>query len=291
MHQSPESQQPHQNLPIQPPNGYANQPPHQNYPHQPPQGYSNQPMYPQPHAAPPAFGPQPYAPPPYPPKKRGMPVWAILLIVAGVVFFVLPVGCVMLVAVASSGKSRESHGSNEAHAQAPIQNENRQGGTKRDDVKLQDVGDGRLEISLDKFRKEMGLPSEPTEQGTVLGSAFNAWHFSDGRWVETFADPKDGSLITVSVAGLLEGSPDRTKAFVRRAVSAVLGRPIERDLIEKWLNTTHEMTAGGKVWQRCSGDEVIEDHNFSWSVDDIISDVGVTKPTVREFVVVIERVE
>ncbi|MBZ0136385.1 MAG: hypothetical protein K8I27_08445 [Planctomycetes bacterium] len=56
---------------------------------------------------------------PYPPKKRGMPVWAILLIIGGVVFFVLPVGCVMLVAVASSGKSRQSHGGNDSEVQAP----------------------------------------------------------------------------------------------------------------------------------------------------------------------------
>jgi len=48
-----------------------------------------------------------------------MPLWAVLLIIAGVVFFVLPVGCVMLVAVASSGKTRQSHSSNEADVQAP----------------------------------------------------------------------------------------------------------------------------------------------------------------------------
>jgi len=97
----------------------GNQPPHQSNSHPPQQGYASQPPYPPQHVGPPAYGPPPYGPMPYPPKKRGMPVWAILLIIGGVVFFVLPVGCVMLVAVASSGKSRQSHGGNESDVQAP----------------------------------------------------------------------------------------------------------------------------------------------------------------------------
>lgn len=54
----------------------------------------DQPQYPPHYAVPGAQGP-------YPPRKSGLPVWAILLIVGGVLLFVIPAGCLLFIGVAA----------------------------------------------------------------------------------------------------------------------------------------------------------------------------------------------
>ena len=90
---------------------------------QPPSGYPQQPQNPQgPQQAPPGYGQQAYPPqygmqqqPYYPQQKKGMPGWAWVLIICGVVFILCPIGGIFVLAaiplVASNTKeARKAEG-------------------------------------------------------------------------------------------------------------------------------------------------------------------------------------
>ena len=112
-----------------------------------------------------------------------MPVWAILLIIGGIVFFVLPVGCVMLVAVASNGKPRPTRPADDATEKTPVQSEQNRTQDKYPPVGKLDRTDFN-KLSAWVYAQELIAPrlKAPSTAKYPEAREIEGWHEGQGKY-------------------------------------------------------------------------------------------------------------